>query len=187
MIRHLDRANRIALALTGLLLLAGGVLAFLYGCGLLDSAGPSAPLLTVAERHYAATSLWLWPLIGFVGALFTVFGLLAVVAQLRPDDVRSLPVEADRSKGATTLSAAAVTGALEDEIESYRGVHQARARLTHSSRYPHLALRVTLAADTEVRMALDRIESEALPHLRDFLDQPGLPARIRLHVGVTDR
>lgn len=187
MIRHLDRANRIALAVIGLGLLAGGVLAFLYGLGALGSAGPSAPLLTPAERHYAATSPWVWPLIGFVGALVAVLGLLTALAQLRRDDVRSLPLETDHSRGATALSAAAVTGALEDEIESYQGVRQAHARLTHSARYPHLSMRVTLAADVDVRTTLDRIESEALTHLRGFLEQSQLPARVRLHVGMIHR
>ncbi|MFF8990987.1 alkaline shock response membrane anchor protein AmaP [Streptomyces sp. NPDC014983] len=187
MIRHLDRANRVALAVIGLGLLAGGVLAFLYGLGVLGTAGPSAPLLTAAERHYAAMTLWVWPLIGFIGALVAVLGLLAAMAQLRPDDVRSLPLEADRRKGATTLSADAVTGALEDEIESYHGVRLAHARLTHSARYPHLKVRVTLAADADVRTTLERIESDALQHLRDFLEQPQLPARVRLHVGTASR
>ncbi|WP_236242499.1 alkaline shock response membrane anchor protein AmaP [Streptomyces sp. CC228A] len=182
MTRHLDRANRIALALIGLVLLAGGVLALLYGWGVLGQGGPSEPLLTPGERRYAASSSWVWPLIGLAGALAAVLGLLAAVAQLRPDGVRSLPLEADRSRGATTLSADAVTDALEEEIESYGGVQRATARLTRSSHYPHLVLRVTLAAEAEVRTALERIQSEALPHLRDFLDQPELPARVRLHV-----
>ncbi|MEU5091267.1 hypothetical protein [Streptomyces sp. NPDC021356] len=176
------RINRIALALVGLVLLAGGVLALLRGAGFFGAAGPDAALLVPGERHYAAASGWVWPAVGAAAALVTIAGLLWALAQLRRAGVRSLALEADRSRGATRLSAAAVTDALEDEVHSYRGVHQAHARLTHSSRYPRLDLRVVLAADADPRPIRARIEREAVAVLRRVLDQEDLRARIRLDV-----
>ncbi|WP_269856961.1 alkaline shock response membrane anchor protein AmaP [Streptomyces sp. RPT161] len=176
------RINRIALALVGLVLLAGGVLALLRGTGFFGAAGPDAALLVPGERHYAAASGWVWPAVGAAAALLAVAGLVWALAQLRRAGVRTIALEADLSRGATRLSAVAVTDALEDELQSYRGVHRARARLIHSSRHPRLDLRITLAADADPRPIRARIEQQALTHLRRVLDQEDLPARIRLDI-----
>ncbi|WP_055590052.1 hypothetical protein [Peterkaempfera griseoplana] len=188
MTRHLGRTNRIALGLIGAALLAGGLLAVLHGAGVFSSAAPDTALLVPYERHYAAASLWLWPLVGLVAALVAVAAVAWALAQLRPDGVRALSLEADRRQGATRLSAPAVTHALETEIESYEGVQRARAHLVHSARYPRLALRVRLAPGADLPRVRARVERQAMDHLREVLDQEQLPARISFHAaGRRDR
>ncbi|AXI79076.1 alkaline shock response membrane anchor protein AmaP [Peterkaempfera bronchialis] len=184
---QLGRVSRVGLAVVGLVLLAGGVLALLRGTGLFGAGGPDTALLAPGTEDYVATSGWFWLAAGVAAALVALAGLGWLLALLRPEVVRRVTVEPDDRRGATRVSATAVTDALEDEVESYRGVRRAHARLTRSTRYPALTLHVGVTADAHLGQVRARIEREALAHLRQALGQDQLPARIRIHAGTRRR
>ena len=96
-------------------------------------------------------------------------------------------LEPDPRKGATTLRPSAVTTAVCEEIESYRGVRGARARLLHDERHPDLVLDVDLDARADVAATRARIESEAVPHTRQALRLDDLPTRLTLRPGSARR
>lgn len=94
----------------------------------------------------------------------------------------TVQLEADRSHGETRLDAGAFTGAVTDEIESYRGVAGASARLLQNGDGPRLRVRVQLDGRVDVGEVRRRIEAEALAHARAALAADDLPTRLELVV-----
>ena len=92
----------------------------------------------------------------------------------------TLDLEPDPRKGATTLHPSAVTAAVSQEIESYREVRNARARLLHAERHPDLVLDVGLDQRADIAATRARIEIDALAHTRTVLGLTVLPTELTL-------
>jgi hypothetical protein len=80
----------------------------------------------------------------------------------------------------TTLSAGALTEAVAEEIESYRGVDSARARLIGDADDPELVVTAILQEAADLVAVRQRIEAEALTHARSALDAPSMPVQLPL-------
>ena len=176
-----DRLNRVLVALLGLLLLAGGVLALVRSFGGFGARLADDRLLTDAQTRFAErASPWFWVAVAAVTLLVALLALRWLLAQLRSDRIGDLELEPDPRKGATTLHPGAVATAVCEEVESYRGVRGARARLLHDERSPDLVLDVDLDDRADVAATRRRIESEAVPHTRQALGLGELPTRLTL-------
>jgi len=178
-----NRANRLLLLLLGLILLAGGLAGLLTGLEVFGSARADQPvfnreLVDFVDRNAG----WFWPLVAVVAVILGLLALWWLLIQARGDRVSSLDLETDRSHGRTRLAAGALTGALVDEIESYRGVARASGRLLGDGLAPRLSLRVALDGRVDAGDVLRRIESEALAHARSALAAERLPTRLELVV-----
>ncbi len=103
-----------------------------------------------------------------------------MLAQLRSDRIGDIDLEHDPRKGATTLHPSAVTTAVCEEIESYRGVRNARARRLHVRRRPDLVLDVSLDERADIAATRTRIETDADAHTRRTLGLTDLPTRLTL-------
>ena len=64
------------------------------------------------------------------------------------------------------------------EVESYTGVHSARATLAGTSDHPALAMVVTIEQDGDLTAIRDRVDTEAVPRLRQALDLDALPTTV---------
>lgn len=180
------RLDRFLLLLLGLLLTAAGVLALLVGFGVFGSRLRDQPVFDNPVSVFVGDNgQWLWPVIALVGLLLGYLALRWLIAQLRPTGVRHLELEPGSGTGHTDLAGAAVTDAVREEIESYRGVAGTSARLTGDELDPELRLRVQLDARADVPSLRQRIETDAIAHARQALDSPQLP--VRLDLVVTDK
>ena len=86
------------------------------------------------------------------------------------------------SAGRTTLAARALTEAVAEEIESYRGVSSARARLLGDPADPELVVTAVLEETADLAALRQRIETSALAHARSAVGNPSLPAQLDLTV-----
>lgn len=180
------RLDRFLLTLLGLLLTAGGVLALLVGLGVFGSRLRHKPVLdNSVSRFVGDNGQWLWPVIALVGLLLGYLALRWLIAQLRPTGVRDLQLEPQSTRGRTDLVGAAFTEAVTDDIGSYRGVAGASARLVGDELDPELRLRVQLDSRADLASLRRRIETDAIAHARQALDNPQLP--VRLDLVVTDK
>lgn len=173
--------DRALIALLGLLLLAGGVLTLVRS---LDGFGPRLaddPLLSGAETRFVERNSP-WPELAAVAVavLLALLALRWLFRQLRTQRVGLMDLEPDPRRGATTLHASAVTTAVRDEIEGYRGVRSASARLLNDPRLPDLLLQVDLDPRADIAATRTRIEQEAVAHTRQALGLPDLPTRLTL-------
>ena len=182
------RVDRAVVALLGLLLLVGGVLALVRSAGGFGDRAAKGRVITdgyasLAERY----SPWTWVVLAVAGLLVALFGLRWLLAQLRTDRLRSLDLEPDDTHGATTLQASAVTTAVTEEVESYRGVRGASASLLHDERRPHLVLQVDVDDRADVAAVRQRVEQEALAHVQQALELDGLTTELVLRPGGARR
>jgi hypothetical protein len=178
-----SRANRLLLLLLGLVLLAAGTAGLLAGLGGFGSRRADQPVLTEQVARFAdRNTAWFWPVVAMVAVIIGLLALGWLLIQARTNRMSGLDLEADRSHGRTRLEADALTGAMTGEIESYRGVAGASARLHGDSVRPRLSVRVDLDGRVDPGEVRRRVESEALAHARSALSAERLPTRLELVV-----
>ena len=183
-----DRLNRVLLALLGLLLLAAGVLTLVRSFGGLGSSLADDPVLGAPqERLFQDYSPWAWIGVAVVAGLLALLALRWLLAQLRTDRAGDLELETDDRRGSTTLHPGAVTAAVCEEVESYRGVRAASARLLHDARHPELVLQVDLEARADIAQTRERVENEAVAHVRQALELAQLRTRLVLRPTARER
>jgi hypothetical protein len=179
------RLNRTVLALLGLLSLASGGVVLLVGTGLLGnrpSIPADAPLLP------AGPALPGWgPAV--VAAVAIIIGLLALrwlIAQtIRRPASSNWQLSPDTTTGTTRIDGDAAVRPLADEIEDYPGVRSATARLTGPHQHPHLYLRVSADDRADIADLRRHIGANAIPHLTQAMNLPGLPADMLLRLVAT--
>jgi hypothetical protein len=181
---HADRTNRLMLVLLALLLMAAGLDAGAASLGLFGSFTQHSKLtINPTGRYFGSQGAWLWPAIAVAAAIIVLLSLRWLVALLfSTDRSGDLPVRPGGPAGRTKLAAGALTEAVTEEIESYRGVDSARARLIGSPDNPQLVVTTTLEETADLAALRQRIETGALTHARSALDNPSLPVRLNLTV-----
>ena len=81
-------------------------------------------------RFFGAQGAWLWPVAAFAALVIVVLALRWLAALLfSTDRTGDPPIPPTAGAGRTILAAGALADAVAGEIESYRGVDNARARL----------------------------------------------------------
>ncbi|MBM7804687.1 hypothetical protein JOD57_000524 [Geodermatophilus bullaregiensis] len=178
--RGVVRANRVVLALLGLLLTAAGAAALAAAAGPFGSRRSDRPVLDSPVSEFVDASPWFWPVVAVAGGVLALLCLWWLLVQARSDRVAGLPLSRDPRQGYTDLDAAALTGAVEDEVEGYRGVTRARAGLSGARTAPLLTLTVTLDGRADAGELHTRIVGNAVAHARQAVGRPDLPARIEL-------
>jgi hypothetical protein len=181
---HADRTNRIMLLLLAVLLIAAGLDAGAASLGVYGTTVKHSSLMANPTGNFiGAHGAWFWPVAAVVAAIIVFLALRWLFALLfstgRPGD---LLIHSGGSAERTTLAARALTEAVVAEIEGYRGVNSARARLLGDSRDPELAITATLEETADFAALRRRIESGALTHARSAASNMSLPARLDLTV-----
>jgi hypothetical protein len=181
---HADRTNRIVLLLLALLLIAVGADAGAASIGAYGAATRHSHLMANPTGDFiGARGAWLWPVAAVAAAIVVLLALRWLLALLfSTDRTGDLPISRASSAGSTTLAAGALTEAVAQEIESYRGVDSARARLIGDPADPELVVTVTLEETTDFAAARQRIETGALAHARTAVGNPSMPAQLDLTV-----
>ncbi|HEY0165574.1 MAG TPA: alkaline shock response membrane anchor protein AmaP [Jatrophihabitans sp.] len=181
---HADRTNRTMLILLALSLIAAGAVGALAGFGALGSVTKHGQLpANRVGAYFGRHGDWLWPVIAAAALILALMALRWLLALLfSTDRAGDLPLTGDRSAGRTTLSTAALTGAVASEIDGYPGVHSARARLIGDPLAPTLVITATLEESADLPGLRRRIEANAVEHARQALEDPDLPVRLDLTV-----
>lgn len=178
--RHPAQANRTGLILLGVVLLGVGGVGLARGAGLFGDE--TTQVFSSDVRSFADDNAWFWPVIAAAAVVLALLGLLWLIAQIRTHRVPELAMEPDPDGGRTRLSAKAVTGALQNEIEDYPGVRRVRARLLGSSRNPELRLNVTYGQRADPAELRRRIQDEGVPRLCAALERDSVPTVVRLRL-----
>ena len=184
---HADRTNRAVLIVVALLLIAGGLLAALNSFGVFGYEAAHAPLFANPIGHFFGDhGAWMWPLIAIVSAVLVVLACRWLTVLLfstdRANDIR---IAGDRGAGRTTLVADALTEAVAEEVQSYPGVHSAKARLIGDATDPELVIETTIEQSADLSALRRRIEMNAVGHARQAMDNPSLP--VTLDLTISDR
>jgi hypothetical protein len=181
---HADRTNRAMLILFAIALIAAGVVGALAGFGALGPVTKHGELpANRVGAYFGRHGDWLWPVIAAIALIVALLALRWLLALLfSTDRAGDLPITGDRSAGRTTLAAPALTDAVATEIDSYPGVHSARARLIGDPLAPTLVVTATLEESADLPGLRRRIEANAVAHARQALADPDLPVRLDLTV-----
>lgn len=194
---HADRTNRAVLSFVGLLALAVGLGGLLAAGGVFGSKFQHQQLVANRFSHYFGKhGTWLWPAIAAVTLVIVLLSLVWLLRLLfSTDRTRGITVVSSSSEqgddgesragGRTTMSAAALTQAIAQEIESYHGVTGVKARVLGAAGNPTLAIEVAASRRADLAGLIDRIEQQAITHAREALDRADLP--VKLDLAVTDK
>ena len=171
------RTNRSVLLFLGLLLTIAG------GCGLAVSFGGfgvPAQQRGVLEpaRSFAAMHDWFWLVMAAACLVIAVLALLWLRAQLATDRLHTIDVEADTSRGATSLAASAVERACSAELQSRRGIARADAVMLGTTYDQRLALHIALDGRESLRVIHAGVQSDVVPKIRSAVDNHVLPVAI---------
>lgn len=176
------RANRILLAVLGVLLLGVGVLALLAGLGVFGQRLRLQFVLAPSIEQFVAASPWYWSVVAVVAAVVALLCLWWLLIQTRSNRVSTIRVSEDRSAGSTFLDAGAFTSALEAEIGTYRGVSRVGAHLSGTPNRYRATVRVALDGRIDAGDIHDRIVGQALPKARQALSTTQLPCRLEFEL-----
>jgi hypothetical protein len=178
-----DTANRVVLLLLGLLTLAAGGLGLALSMGAWGSTEADRPVLSETLRGYPDDNPWFWWAVAGVALLTAVLCLLWLRAQLRTRRVSRVDRTTDPREGYTTIHAAAIARAVEDEVEAIPGVTSASARI-HDNPRLRVALTVAMTDTTDIDRLRTQLEDHVVAHLRQAVADPDLPVDIELRPDV---
>jgi hypothetical protein len=181
---HADRTNRVMLLLLALVLIAIGTAAGAASLGAFGTATRHSPLIAnPAGNFIGAQGGWLWPATALAAVIIVLLALRWLLTLLLSTDRSGdLPITPGGSAGRTTLVARALTEAVAEEVESYRGVNTARARLLGDPTDPELVVTAALEETADFAALRQRIETAALTHARSAVGNPSMPTQLDLTV-----
>ncbi|CAN5541446.1 hypothetical protein BH18ACT8_BH18ACT8_10040 [soil metagenome] len=175
-------ANRIVLAVLGLLLLAAGGLGLALSVGTFGAWRATYPVLPEEVRTFPDERPWFWWAVAGALLLIAVLALLWLLTQLKTDRTTRLDRTTDARDGYTTLHAGALTKAVEDDAIGIPGVTNASAHV-HDHRWQELSLRVDLADSADIGAVRARLENAVVAHLREGVSDSSFPVSIELRPG----
>ncbi len=165
-----DRLHRGALLLIGLVLLAAGLAGLFAGTGVFGRDLEHQHLYSSRTSHFVGHhGTWVWPLAAVVSILIALLALRWLKAQGTSPKTRTVRVPSGLKQGHTTVEGGALTTAITREIESYRGVRAAHARLVGDSHAPRLQLSVIVDNTVRLSEMRRRIDAQAIARARAAL------------------
>jgi hypothetical protein len=183
---HADRTNRVMMLLFAVLLIAAGLDAGAASIGVYGAATAHGHLMANPTGHFiGANGVWLWPVAAVAALIVALLALRWLIALLfSTDRSGDLLIRSGSGAGRTTLAGGALTDAVVEEIEGYRGVNAARARLIGDREDPELVVTAALEQTADFTALRQRIETEALTHARQALGDMALPTQLDLTIST---
>ncbi len=178
---HADKTNRSALTLLGLVLALAGAGAMALSVGLFGSAQARKPLFgNRVSTFIGEHGSWIWAAAAVVAVLLALVMVRWIATLLLSTDrAGDLAVRSDDdSRGKSLLKPGAVNKAVVAEIETYRGVTAAKSRTIGDDDEPQLAVTVTVDKAENLDPVRHRVETDAVAHVRQALDNATLPVQL---------
>ncbi|MEU4830452.1 hypothetical protein [Streptosporangium sp. NPDC023615] len=178
------RGNRLGLFLVGLTLLVLAALATARGAGVFprDVAPAGTPLVDAPVREaFARYAPRLWWVVAAGGIVLALFGLRWLLVQARRRSLDGMRLEGGPA-GVTEVDTGGVTDAASAEACAHPAITGATATMTGTERHPRVRMRVTLAGDAPMSAVREHLGEVVLPHMRQALESPDMPAVARVNV-----
>ncbi|MBT2452520.1 alkaline shock response membrane anchor protein AmaP [Streptomyces sp. ISL-43] len=186
-------ANRILLALTGLVLLAGGILIL---AGALDLyrrwhltppdgwplTTPHTVLLSAEDRTRWTDQGWWWPAAIAALAAIVLLALWWLLAQLRRTRPGRMPMGGTPPAEGVELRDHALSDVIAADARQLPGVRHARVHMTGQPNHPEVRITLTLIPDSEPATILQALRHGALERARQSTGWTQLPTQVRLQV-----
>ncbi|MGV9251533.1 alkaline shock response membrane anchor protein AmaP [Streptomyces sp. NPDC003697] len=186
--------NRSLLALTGLVLLGGGLLVLFAGFDVyrrLDLVPPAGWPLTTADDvllasadriRWSGQGWWWWPAVIAALAVIALLALWWLLSQLRRRHPGALPVGGAPPQEGIELRDRALSDAMAAEAGALPGVQHATVRITGRAARPRTWVRLTLTPGEAPGAALDALCEGPLRTARRSTGSPEMPTEVRLRV-----
>lgn len=182
--------NRSLLALTGLILLGGGLLILAGGLDVYRRwdltpppgwplATPHTVLLSTADRTRWTDHGWWWPAVIAALTLIVLLALWWLLSQLRAPHPGRMRVGSPPADG-VELRHDALSDALAADSRQLPGVQQARAQMTGPSTHPQARITLTLSPDSAPGPVLEALSQGPLERVRQSTGWNQLPTQVRL-------
>ncbi|QKW25728.1 alkaline shock response membrane anchor protein AmaP [Streptomyces seoulensis] len=187
-------ANRVLLALAGLVLFGGGLLILAAASdtyrrqGLTPPTGwpltnPDDVLLGSADRaRWSSQGWWWWPAVIAALVLVAVLALWWLVAQFNRRHPGAVPVGGSPPQEGVELDDRALGDAIAAQAGALPDVQRADVRITGSPAHPRTRIALTLTPDGSPDAALDALCSGPLETARRSTGSPHPPTEVRLRV-----
>ncbi|WP_018334431.1 alkaline shock response membrane anchor protein AmaP [Actinomycetospora chiangmaiensis] len=177
--------DRTLVVLSGLVLLALGVLVVLLGAGVFGSNRAQRPLFDPVLTGWVARNVDLTRWIAIAaGVVLLVVGLVWAVRSLRPEP-RPDVVLSETPGERLTVDHSAVADAVRHDAEAIDGVSRARVRMVGTERRPALRMSLWLVEGTDVRDVWADIDGRVLARARQAFSVDALPTAVRLELDAT--
>ncbi|WP_028800151.1 alkaline shock response membrane anchor protein AmaP [Streptomyces sp. 142MFCol3.1] len=186
--------NRLLLAVSGLVLLGGGLLVLAAGLDLYRRlhlappadwpwATPHDVLLSRADRTRWSDQGWWWPAV--IAGLFltVVLALLWLLAQVRRHRPDSVDLGGTRPPDNVELRASALSDAITTETRALTDVEHAHVHISGRPAHPRLRVALTLTEHGAPGPVLQALCTGPVARARDCTGVAHLPARARFDVG----
>ncbi|MBW3602143.1 MAG: hypothetical protein KY434_05520 [Actinobacteria bacterium] len=158
-----DAANRLLLALLGLLLIAAGVVGLLAGAGLAPLLEPSEIYAELLSGFQARADLW-WPVSVAAAVVVALLGLAWALRQLvvrrSGGGVADVVVGPAGDRGRTRVTATSLASAAAADLRRVPGVVDSTVRLVNDPHRPDLRVRLDVRPDADldkVRRGADEV------------------------------
>ncbi|MDQ1732691.1 MAG: hypothetical protein QOK10_2850 [Pseudonocardiales bacterium] len=183
---HADRTNRLMLIVFALALIAAGGLGCAVSYGAFGRASERGALThNRVGAFIGRNGDWLWPVVAVAALVVVLLALRWLLTLLLSTDrAGDLDIASGDGPGRTTLAPHALTEAISEEVEGYRGVSSAQSRVIGTEDLPELVLAVTVEESADLSRLRRRIETDAICHARAALGNPSLPVRLDLTVST---
>ncbi|MFE0632669.1 alkaline shock response membrane anchor protein AmaP [Streptomyces sp. NPDC058864] len=186
--------NRLLLAISGLVLLGGGLLILTAAVDLYRRVHVAAPagwpltthndvLLSNADRIRWSDQGWWWPAVIAALTLATVLALLWLLAQFQRHRPGSVHLGGTPPPDGVELRGSALSDAVAAEAGALPGVARAAAHMTGRPAHPRLDVAVTLTDDAAPAPVLQALCRGPVAHARESTGLTELPTRARFDVG----
>lgn len=167
---RVDRTNRTVLAVLGLVLLAAGGLGLARSLSWIGEDTTTGSVLPRDSTPAWTTEWWFWPAIGVGALVVAVLCAWWLVSQVSTERLGHLEVDPSRSGGDTWLKASSIAEAVQDEVEGYPGVSDARMQLLGTPGRHRHRLVVSLTDRADVDSVRQRLTSRTIPNIHRALD-----------------
>ncbi|MEU6592413.1 alkaline shock response membrane anchor protein AmaP [Streptomyces sp. NPDC046881] len=186
--------NRSLLALSGLVLLGGGLLILFAGLdlyrphGLIPPTGwplvtPDDVLIGAADRaRWSSQGWWWWPAVIAALVLAAVLALWWLLAQLSRRRPGALSVGGTPPQEGVELRDRALSDAIASEAGVLPGVEHAAVRITGRPAHPRTHVRLTLTPEAAPGATLGALCEGPLSTARRSTGRPDTPTEVRLQV-----
>ncbi|WP_433803596.1 alkaline shock response membrane anchor protein AmaP [Actinomycetospora sp. CA-084318] len=174
--------DRTLVVLSGLVLLALGVLVVLLGAGVFGSNRAQRPLFDPVLTGWVSANVDAsrWIAIA-AGVVLLVLGLVWAVRSLRPEP-RPDVVLSETPGERLTVDHSAIADAVRHDAEAIDGVSRARVRMVGTERRPALRMSLWLIEGTDVRDVWADIDGRVLARARQAFAVDALPTAVRLEL-----
>ncbi|MEU4095479.1 alkaline shock response membrane anchor protein AmaP [Streptomyces sp. NPDC026673] len=181
--------NRLLLAISGLVLLGGGLLIFTAGIDFYRRLHVSPPvgwplttrngvLLSNADRIRWSDQGWRWPTVIAGLTLATVLALLWLLAQLSRRRPASVHLNGTPPPDGVELRDPALSDAVADEARALPGIDRASAHMTGRPAHPRLDVALTLTDHGAPAPVLQALCRGPVAHARESTGLTDLSARV---------